>query len=526
MMKKIITKVRNKYDKVLIKKLYKASKDKSIKLISEKYCEEVNIDYSENIRKAINNIVVDLNLKVGTVELESTEAYKNAKTNKPKKSKNYLITYAQDNTPIYSKVWEGMKTLAKEYNAEIIVIPGIYSNPQSEAANYSTGWHPDLTEYMFSGQHKLNNFLTIISDANVIPTAIMPLNGFEGITGEESSIVGHPRQHKVVVPTLPTSRDKLMATTGSITVPNYRRSRTGKKAEFHHISGFLVVEVFDKNDFVFRHVSANKQGVFQDLFYVVDGKEIRKDGKWDTLIMGDIHHGHQDEEMVKETFRLSEIGKPEYVLLHDVFDGSSINHHEAKDFVRQVINEKKGVTLKKELDGIVSWIRKYQSKTWQFVNIPSNHNDWLDKWVRLRDGKNDIKNAILYNEFQRVLFDELAPNGLVAYYLDENLDGVISLGRNDSFRRLGFELNNHGDLGANGARGTALTFKKLNVKIVSGDKHFLYTIDGAHGVGVTTHKFMGYNRGLSSWTQSHGVVNTNGKFQHLMFVGGRFTKLF
>ena len=66
MMKKTITKVRNKYDKVLIKKLYKASKDKSIKLISEKYCEEVNIDYSENIRKAINNIVVDLNLKVGT----------------------------------------------------------------------------------------------------------------------------------------------------------------------------------------------------------------------------------------------------------------------------------------------------------------------------------------------------------------------------------------------------------------------------------------------------------------------------
>ena len=519
------TKKNDKYDHALIKKIFKANRDSNIKTIAEKYCVVVGMEYSENVRKRISQLINGLNLKNTTQDLSESKALRESKSRKVKKGKNFLITFAQANTPIYKKLWEGMKAYAKEMEAQIIVIPGTYQNPSSAHPEYQEGWHPDLTQYMYSGESKLNNYLSIISDANVLPTAQRPLMGFEGITGEESSIVGHPRQHHEVVPTLPSSRDKHMATTGSITIPNYRSSRTGKKAEFHHISGFLFVEVFDKNDFVMRHVSAKKDGKFQDLFYVVDGVSIDKSGSWDSFILGDLHIGNHDKAMLKETFKLIHKGDTRNVIMHDIFDGRAINHHEQKDFISQVLKTKKGETLQKELDEMVDWVNAHKDPKWQLINIPSNHNDWLDKWVRLRGGKNDLTNAFLYNEFQRVLFEEKAPNGLIAYYLDTHAKGVVNLGREDSFKRLGFELNNHGDLGANGARGTAVTFKKLNVKIVSGDKHFMYTIDGAHGVGISTHKFMGYNRGLSSWTQSHGVVNSLGKFQHLMYVGGRFTKL-
>jgi len=515
-----------KYDYALVKKVAKRVKDRNVTTIAKKYCDAIGIDYHENVRKNISKIVAKLNLKSATKPVQQTDTYIKAKTKKLKKSKNYMITFAQVNTPIYKQLWEKMKVYAKKVDAEIVIIPGTYHNPHSEFPEYETGWHDEFDKYLFAGHSKLNNYLTIISDANVLPTASRPLRGFEAITGEESSIIGHPRQHMEVVPTLPNSRDKIMATTGSITVPNYRKARVGKKAEFHHVPGFLFVEIFDKDDFTFRHVSAKKDGSFQDLIYkVVDG-EVTDDGKWDSLILGDLHLGHHDEDMLKETFRLAKIARPYYLVTHDIFDGRSINHHEKKDFVSQVINDREGVTLQRELDQMVEWIKSNQNDIWEIVVIPSNHNDWLDKWVRLSGGANDVKNAMLYNEFRRILFNQEAPEGLVAHYIQQHTEGVITMDRFESFKRKGFELNNHGDLGANGARGTSNTFKKLNVKIVSGDKHFLYTIDGARGVGISTKKQMGYNRGLSSWTKSHGVVNELGKFQHLIYVNGKFTNLF
>src|SRR5690554_3960856 len=115
-----ITNIRNmrKYDYPLIKRIAKASKDINVTKIAEKYC--------ESVRKHINRIIIDLNLKSSLKNLESSNVYKEAQTKKVRKSKNYILTYAQANTPIYKEVWEGIKKYAKETKAEIIVIPGTY----------------------------------------------------------------------------------------------------------------------------------------------------------------------------------------------------------------------------------------------------------------------------------------------------------------------------------------------------------------------------------------------------------------
>jgi hypothetical protein len=80
-------------------------------------------------------------------------------------------------------------------------------------------------------------------------------------------------------------------------------------------------------------------------------------------------------------------------------------------------------------------------------------------------------------------------------------------------------------LGSNGAKGTANTFAKLNTPIVSGDKHYPYTIDNAHGVGLSSILDHKYNKGLSSWAQSNGIILSNGRFQHLLYFEGKFTNL-
>ena len=38
---------------------------------------------------------------------------------------------------------------------------------------------------------------------------------------------------------------KMMMTTGSCTVKNYTDSKAGKKGEFHHTLGFVIIEIKD-----------------------------------------------------------------------------------------------------------------------------------------------------------------------------------------------------------------------------------------------------------------------------------------
>lgn len=460
-------------------------------------------------------------------QLKASAVYKdamNAKTSQSKK--RFLISYAQNNTPILENLLDGMEKLAELYDAEILINAGAYTNPHSEVNEiYKTIWHKRTVPYLISNQQNIHKYLTIITDANVLPTAEMPLRGFEGITGEESSIVGHPRQHFQVVATLPSQKEKLMFTTGSVTLPNYRKARVGKKAEFHHVMGFLVVELLDDENFVARHVSADENGDFNDLCFKWKNGKITQDAKWDTIVLGDLHLGLEDKDMLSETLRLMEIMKPKHTMLHDLFNGKSVNHHAQKDFVHQVLMEKNNTnSIAQELQYMKTWLTNWID--WGLVVVASNHDAWLDKWVRLGQGQKDVKNAILFNEFQSVLFNEQAPKGLIPYIVDKEFgDRITTLHANDSFKRQGFELGAHGDRGANGGKSSPTTFKKLNVKIVAGDKHQPYTLDGARGVGVSTVLDHGYNLGLSSWVQSHGAIGDNGKFQHLIYSGGRFTDL-
>jgi hypothetical protein len=113
--------------------------------------------------------------------------------------------------------------------------------------------------------------------------------------------------------------------------------------------------------------------------------------------------------------------------------------------------------------------------------------------------------------------------GVIPSIINEKFPKFITLGRSASYRVKDWELGQHGDIGSNGSRGSLLQFRKLNTKIVVGHYHSPGRKDGALAVGTSTKLRVGYNRGASSWLQSHVVIHTDGRAQHINFIDGEFT---
>ena len=218
--------------------------------------------------------------------------------------------------------------------------------------------------------------------------------------------------------------------------------------------------------------------------------------------------------------------KPEHTILHDVFDGRSISHHEAQDPFIQYSKEYHNLNdLGEEIEmmmGVMNPFSKYPN----VVIVRSNHDDFLDRWLKLNDWRKQStpKNNKLYMKFSQMLmtqYEETPHNilGVIPELIQERYPKFITLGRGDSYNVNGWELGHHGDKGANGSRGSLLGFRKLNTKVIVGHYHSCQRKDGALAVGTSTHLRVGYNEGASGWLNSHVIVHKNGKAQHIHFVG-------
>lgn len=135
-------------------------------------------------------------------------------------------------------------------------------------------------------------------------------------------------------------------------------------------------------------------------------------------------------------------------------------------------------------------------------------------------------NKRLYLELSSAVANGMAEKGLVAYILDKETNNVISLGYDDSYRVMDWELGLHYDKGANGSRGSVMQFKNLNTKSIGGHGHSPERQSGSIMVGTLTELKLGYNKGLSSWMQGVVVIYPSGKASHIHFVKGKYTTLF
>jgi hypothetical protein len=221
---------------------------------------------------------------------------------------------------------------------------------------------------------------------------------------------------------------------------------------------------------------------------------------------------------------------PKHVILHDVFDGNSISHHEMKDPFIQYGKELAGTNdLGKEIEGMMVGLEVF-NKFENVVIVRSNHDDFLDRWLKNEDWKKQptFKNSRLYMQLSDILLEQYGKDpyrvsGVIPCLINQRYPKFKTLGRSASYKVKDWELGQHGDVGSNGSRGSLLQFRKLNTKIVVGHYHSPGRKDGAIAVGTSTKLRVGYNNGASSWLQSHVIIHNDGKAQHINFINGEFT---
>lgn len=448
---------------------------------------------------------------------------KKRKTNK--KKQYYLITWGQNNTPIHKGFYENLEAYAKYLDADIHIILGRYKNPTSVFTDKKEDfWVEEVEKYMDAARHNIHKYVTIMGDIKIQPTAVNPMSSMTALSGEDTCIFGSPRVQMESISVLEGMKQKMMFSTGAITVSNYTDSKNGKIGEFHHVLGFTIVEIKDKETFFARYVTADeKTGAFTDLYNSVNDGKVSKINTCAAAVLGDLHLGEHDEKVINTTLNvLLKKLKPANLVLHDVFNGHSISHHERNDPFKQFEREQDGSnSIKQEVDFMLKWLEKV--KDYNVTVVRSNHDDFIDRWLKNTDWKQNIKNAREYIEYSNIILSGKAPKGMVPYLINQKFPKMRTLDRNSMFKVKGWELGQHGDIGANGSRGSLLQFRKLNTKCVVAHYHGPGRKDGALAVGTSTHLRVGYNIGPSSWFQSHVLVHEDGKAQHINFINGEFT---
>jgi hypothetical protein len=498
----------------------------SITAAVKKMCEKFDIGYSDTIRININRSLIRRGK--GKKDLENSDSFKQAQNKTfDKRKKTFIITWAQNATPIHQGLWDNIQAYAKDLNANLHVIAGRYKNPTSvfveEKHDY---WDAKVRPYLDANRHNIHQYLQVLSDVKISPTAATPLSGLNSITGLESCVVGHPRQHLKSLPVLEGYPHKLLLSTGACTVPNYTDSKAGKKGEFHHMLGFVIVEL-DGDFFHIRQVNCDDDGNFYDVYKrVKEGVVYNNEEGIDAAILGDVHVRHNDPVATAAAFNFIKKTEPEHIVVHDVSEMESILHWDEKDPFKLLKKEEEGLdNLEEEIEGVMDWIRKHKDYG-QLVVARSNHDDMLDRWLKNTDWRK-AKNKKIYLKLSNILANNESAQikGVLPFLIDQQFgEEVITLSLDDSFRIHDWELAMHGHLGANGSRGGHTQFKNLNTKNAVGHGHHPHREDGHIMVGTLSYLRVGFNRGPSNWMNGFGVIYPDGKFQILHIIKGKICR--
>lgn len=457
-------------------------------------------------------------------------------------SKTYVFTAAQNATKPHFPFFASLQNYCEHNNAELCIIPIRYKNPTSvgedinQSKRQDNWWHSDLHDYMYEGRINVHKWLTLLGDANVQLTAIHPTTGFESMTGSKSAVLAHP---KLELRSIPTQEDypKLVMTTGAVTEKNYGKSRAGKRGEFHHTYGAVVVEIQDDEVFHIRHINALNNGKFMD----IDLNEYTPEGvkpyeRIDALDMGDTHVRSVDHTVIEATFvgddSIVSVLKPKYLIWHDLLDGESVNHHELKDPFMQTLKQETGKrNILEEIQEVADFVDKYAPPDVENLVVPSNHDDFLRRWMNETDWRKDPTNARFYLDTAKAMIESgvYDDNGMhiihpFPMWLKKlaKHKNIKCLARSTSHTIRGIEVAQHGDKGANGSRGSLRGFSKLGVKSIIGHSHTPGIDEGCYQVGTSSRLRLNYNLGPSSWMHCHAVIYPNGKRALINIINGRW----
>lgn len=434
-----------------------------------------------------------------------------------KMTSRYVITSIQKGAGYNKNLLKNINKYCSDNDAELILLPMDGRSIMDDKI------HKDLAVLnIINGDYNINKNIKI-SNYHVKPQQINPLTGIERFAqGDKSFIFAGTKQVSKFVSNSYDVIPKAIMTTGALTKPNYRDNRIGNIAKKDHEYGFVVVEKKNNSYFHFRQVKALKNGNFSDILGTYNnGKKTKPVAK--AIVVGDLHPYDTDPKHEKNTFnQIDYFGGKVDLYLHDVFNGRSISHHYNNHNIRKYeVYKEQGLNLKSELEVTLKAINKYAQATKGKVYIvASNHDEhltrYLDEGRFIGDKGNDLYGSMIYTAALQG-FNPLEYGLTLVGDLESN---IIFLNRDEGRKQLGYELGNHGDLGANGGRGSPRSIEQANAKSITAHGHSAFKIRNTYRVGTSTRLRLDYNRGYSNWSQTNGVLYANGTVQLLNTING------
>ena len=461
----------------------------------------------------------------------------------------FIITSAQNSTPVHEDFWSCLQTAARYLNAEILVIPMRYKNPTSiwsGSQRNAEWWSPIVTPFLWNQRLQLNRNLTLMGDYQLQPTAVDPLSGMDGVSKDSSCIFGHTKMRLRSVATPQNQMAKTITTTGACTVANYTASRTGKTAEFHHVLAALLVELDDNG----RHFW------IRQLYYKESTRRIIDlDTAYYTAavgpappaiagIGGDTHVRFMDPMVNDARYReggfLDTIRCANWIE-HDLLDAYSCNPHHEKNPMTWLANRlSQKDSIENEIDEAGAYLEGLRDRypKMHIHVVASNHDDMATRAALafIKGGLRAIPHVSPVNMewLGRTISDMAAncklsdigteyPSAMYLHLKRLNLGKRVHiLNSQDSLILGGIEHAMHGDAGPNGSRGSVRNLARIGVKSWTGHGHSKEIFEGAKRVGTATRLRADYTRGPSSWTNADGVTNADSKGQIVDYIAGKF----
>jgi len=493
----------------------------------------VNILSSIENTGSLRKTAKKLNLAKSTL----SDWFKEAKKNRPVNTNKFVITCAQNATSVNVEYLKALHSYCTYHEAELIVIPFTYGNITKD----NNWFDSKLEPFFLDCERVLNSNLKIMAHYITLPTAINPLGGntTKCITESSSGIFPHPQIALLSVPTPQNKLPKILTTTGTVTVPNYSKTKTGINGGFNHTYGAVTVTIKDDSIFHMRHVIAGDDNGFYDLdkYYGTDGT-VKDNQSILAIATGDEHIDWIDDDVVKATYTnedsIINTLKPSKIFRHDTLDFYSRNHHHRGNFLTnyakhhcktdtQPMND-----IVSELQRCVDFINKTTPDFATSYIIQSNHNDALTRWVNESDFRSDPQNAKLFLQLNLAQIEhmEMTDSGVKTIcpfeYWAKDKTEAIFMKRDKSFRVADIEMSYHGDQGINGARGSATSFTQIGTKSIIGHSHTPTINKGVYQVGTSSRLKLEYTHGPSSWLQTHCIIYPNGKRTLINIIEGEW----
>ncbi|MBY0369368.1 hypothetical protein K2X33_01695 [bacterium] len=387
----------------------------------------------------------------------------------------------------------------------------------------------------------------MLDNIKLIAKQINPLMGLERLGGlGQTVIVGSPKMHVRTLPSKSTLTPKKLMTTGAITKNEYSgpsdkyiKQRTSKIAKRDHVIGALLLEkrrgthalvdVESAGHFYARHIEfMPKAGGFVDLgmLYTPEGA---KRTTIEAAVLGDIHVGMTDERLMKALRDQILKFKPKRIVLHDLMDGRSINHHEQNRLLTLAAKARDGMLdLQKEVNQVIAFVNSLLAldSSLNIVVVPSNHDAWLHNWLEAGQFMREPHNMRLGLELATYKHDGKDPFKEVLMKGIEYPKRMIFLERGQDFRvaeQNPVELGQHGDKGANGSRASLQGMGVAFGRVVYGHTHTDSRRNGSVNIATMTVTPMPYAaEGTSNWSQSLALVDSFGGIQVLEYFNGGF----